>query len=419
MEKASALTTNSELNFTTSLARKLVLSALSTLEHGQLTLIENGQTHKFGKTNSPKVTLTVTDNTMFKQFATGGSIGAGEAYIDGHWYCDDLTALIEIFVLNQAQLDKVEGRFGFLSHFANKLFHKKNKNSVAGSKRNILAHYDLGNDLYTSFLDKEMMYSCAIYPEKSASLEQAQLHKLKTICDGLELKPTDHLIEIGTGWGGLAIYAAQHYGCKVTTTTISDAQHDYAKARIEALGLASQITLLKQDYRLLEGEYDKLVSIEMIEAVGHEFLPTFFAKCSSLLKPHGKMLIQAITIADQRYNAYLKQPDFIQKYIFPGGCLPSIEQMQRHIANQTDCVIHKVEDIGMHYARTLYDWRVRFFEAFPRLDKSKFSENFKRLWEFYLCYCEGAFKQRAISTVHLVARKPRYRGDKDAIPLHY
>ena len=283
--------------------------------------------------------------------------------------------------------------------------HWKNKNTTAGSKRNILAHYDLGNELYTRFLDKEMMYSSAIYPTNTATLAEAQQHKLQTICEKLELTEHDHLLEIGTGWGGLAIYAAQNYGCHVTTTTISDAQHQYAYDRIKALGLTNKINLLKKDYRELTGTYDKVVSIEMIEAVGFQFLPSFFKQCNSRLKSGGKLLLQSITIADQRFSHYKNNVDFIQRYIFPGGFLPSITELNKHLTKHTDLVTEHIEDIGLDYARTLADWRSNFLAAWPELVQLGYDDQFKRLWLYYLGYCEGAFLERSTSTIQLVARK--------------
>jgi len=283
--------------------------------------------------------------------------------------------------------------------------HWQNRNTQSGSKRNILAHYDLGNELYTRFLDPQMQYSSAIYPSETTTLEYAQLYKLKTICERLKLTKDDHLLEIGTGWGGLAIYAAQHFGCKVTTTTISDAQYSYAEERVKALGLESQVTLLKQDYRELTGTYDKVVSIEMIEAVGYEFLPSFFKQCNDRLKEGGKLLIQSITIADQRFEHYRRNVDFIQRYIFPGGFLPSINELSKQMTSNTVLVIEGLHDIGLDYAKTLAHWRDNFLASWSELPQFGYDEEFKRLWLYYLAYCEGAFLERSTSTVHLVARK--------------
>ncbi|CAM3619652.1 SAM-dependent methyltransferase [Pseudoalteromonas maricaloris] len=420
MENTTTISSSISLSTFDRLYKKLVFGALNTLETGKVVLVEGDQKYCFGESEtSLSVDIQVHSVQMYKLFALGGSVGAGESYILGHWSCSDLTKLIEIFVLNQDQLDAFENKFAFFSGIANKIKHLKNKNSKQGSKRNIVAHYDLGNDLYESFLSEEMLYSSAVYPSKDVSLEEAQQHKLAAICERLDLQPTDKVVEIGTGWGAFAVYAAKHYGCHITTTTISEEQHAYVKALIEKEGLQQHITLLKQDYRELDGQYDKLVSIEMIEAVGHAYLSGFFTKCNDLLKPTGAMLIQAITIACQRYQHYLKQSDFIQQYIFPGGCLPSVSEMSKQIVNSTDMVVHELHDIGLHYARTLYDWRVRFEKAWPSLDSKRFDERFYRLWQFYLCYCEGAFKQRATSAVHLVARKPRYQSNACTQTLDY
>ncbi|MBB1296726.1 MULTISPECIES: cyclopropane-fatty-acyl-phospholipid synthase family protein [unclassified Pseudoalteromonas] len=420
MDKVSSLNCEQSTNWLTNIYKKLVTKAFSSIETGQVILVDANERTVFGDPSSAlKATIIVNDKAMYKAFALSGSVGAGEAYILGHWSCDNLTSFIEIFAINEKQLDEFEKKFAFFSNIAHRFNHIKNKNSESGSKKNIVAHYDLGNDLYESFLSKEMLYSSAVYPTKEATLEEAQQYKLKRICEQVELQKNDSVIEIGTGWGAFAIYAATHYDCHVTTTTISDEQHDYVANKISELGLESKITLLKLDYRQLKGKYDKLVSIEMIEAVGHEYLPSFFTQCGELLKDDGAMLIQAITIGDQRYKHYLKNSDFIQQYIFPGGCLPSLNEMSEQIKNNTDMVIHTVNDIGAHYARTLADWRSRFIKSWPDLDRSKFDERFYRLWLFYFAYCEGAFRARATSTVHLMARKPRFVSDNDDIALGY
>lgn len=420
MDKVSSLNCEQSTNWLTNIYKKLVTKAFSSIETGQVVLVDANERTVFGDPSSVlKATIIVNDKAMYKAFALSGSVGAGEAYILGHWSCDNLTSFIEIFAINEKQLDEFEKKFAFFSNIAHRFNHIKNKNSESGSKKNIVAHYDLGNDLYESFLSKEMLYSSAVYPTKEATLEEAQQYKLKRICEQVELQKNDSVIEIGTGWGAFAIYAATHYDCHVTTTTISDEQHDYVANKIVELGLESKITLLKLDYRQLKGKYDKLVSIEMIEAVGHEYLPSFFTQCGELLKEDGAMLIQAITIGDQRYKHYLKNSDFIQQYIFPGGCLPSLNEMSEQIKNNTDMVIHTVNDIGAHYARTLADWRSRFIKSWPDLDRSKFDERFYRLWLFYFAYCEGAFRARATSTVHLMARKPRFVSDNDDIALGY
>ena len=400
--------------------RQGIFELLGRLTAAQLTIVESGERIRLGNSSSElSAELHIHDLSVYGDFVSGGSLAAAQAYIDNKWDTPDLTKLIRVFARSQQLVDELESKSSLWEKCQKKLVSLGNRNTQAGSKRNILAHYDLGNDLYSRFLDEKMMYSCAYYSDEKTSLSQAQSAKLALICDKLDLKESEHLVEIGTGWGGLAIFAALNYGCKVTTTTISDAQYNYAKEQIEIRGLSEQITLLKRDYRALEGSYDKLVSIEMIEAVGHEFMAQFFSKCSSLLKPDGKMLVQAITIADQRYDAYRKSVDFINKYIFPGGCLPSMAVMSQHIAKSTDMMIDNVEDIGLHYARTLFDWRKKFDENWQDISDFGYDDTFKRLWHYYLCYCEGAFIERVISTHHIVARKPQYKDSHDAVILDY
>ncbi|MDP5147848.1 cyclopropane-fatty-acyl-phospholipid synthase [Shewanella sp. ULN5] len=410
MDNIATESSIAQASLSDSLAKKILLRALANLAQGQLTIVDGTQSHVFGDQHSPlHATMQVQHPSFYRQVVFGGSIGAGEAYIQRHWCSPDLTKVVQVFARNLALLDNIERYFSWLSNGINRVKHVFNRNSQSGSKRNILAHYDLGNDMYQTFLDPEMMYSSAIYPTNDACLAEAQLHKLDTICQRLDLQPGQTLLEVGTGWGALAIYAAKHYGVSVTTTTISDAQYDYAAARVNSEGLADKITLLKQDYRELTGEYDRVVSIEMIEAVGHEYLPGFFEKLQHLLKPEGKLLIQAITIADQRYNSYRKSVDFIQRYIFPGGCLPSISEMSRHIANKTDMVIWSIDDIGLDYARTLKHWHDNFDHAKETITELGYGDDFIRMWKFYLSYCEGGFLERTTSTVHLTAVRPSYR----------
>jgi cyclopropane-fatty-acyl-phospholipid synthase len=388
--------------------RSIVHSVFAKLTYGQLQIVEGAERLIFPKCTDErgiKGKIHIHDISVYKDFVKGGSIGVAEAFIEGKWSSPDLTAVIRIFAKAQQQTDKLESKKSWFNRFKNGLGHWRNRNTQSGSKRNILAHYDLGNELYTRFLDPEMMYSSAIYPTGNSSLEEAQNFKLRTICERLSLKSTDDLLEIGTGWGGLAIYAAKHYGCSVTTTTISDAQHEYAEKRIKESGLSGKVNLLKEDYRDLTGSYNKVVSIEMIEAVGYEFLPSFFQQCNDRLKPGGKLLIQAITIADQRFDYYKKNVDFIQKYIFPGGFLPSISILSQHIADNSDLVIENLDDIGLDYAKTLNDWRANFLESWSDLTSLGYDETFKRLWLYYFAYCEGAFLERSTSAVHLVARK--------------
>jgi cyclopropane-fatty-acyl-phospholipid synthase len=392
------------------LCRKFALDFISQLQHGDITVVEGNQRLRFGDEHAElKTVITVLDPAFYQKMVMAGSVGGGEAYIHGWWRCDNLTALVRIFALNLATLDKLDSAITRLGRPLLKLLNWRNRNSKQQARKNIAAHYDLGNDMYRLFLDNSMMYSSAVYPHPQADLAQAQQHKLQMICDKLQLKPTDHLLEIGTGWGSMAIFAAQHYGCKVTTTTISQQQFDYAKARIEELGLQQQITLLFNDYRDLTGQYDKLVSIEMIEAVGEEYLDTYFEKCASLLTPQGVMVLQAITIVDQRYQQYVREVDFIKRYVFPGGSLPSVSRMTDAISRKTDFIVRHLQDIGFDYARTLKDWCENFMHARDKVHQLGYDDNFVRLWHFYLCYCEGGFMERATSAVHLVLTKPQNR----------
>jgi cyclopropane-fatty-acyl-phospholipid synthase len=403
---------DTEGSFLARLGRKLLLAQLAKIEHGCIRIVEPHGEHRFGKRTADcdlSVTVTISHPQFYADTAFGGTVGAGEAYIRGLWRCDDLTALVRIFVRNRDVMNGMDSRWALFTKPFLKLFHALNKNSKEGSARNIAAHYDLGNSLYELMLDETMMYSCAIFPRTDSSLHEAQIAKLDTICQKLALSPRDHLVEIGTGWGGLAIHAAANYGCRVTTTTISKEQHDYAKAKIERLGLGNRITLLFNDYRDLTGQYDKLVSIEMIEAVGADFLETYLQKCASLLKPDGLALLQAITIQDQNYEAALNSVDYIQRFIFPGSFIPSITAITNALCEATDMKITHLEDIGPHYATTLRAWRERFFANLPAVRRLGMSDSFVRLWEFYLCYCEGGFLERALGDVHLLLAKPGAR----------
>ncbi|GAA0562947.1 cyclopropane-fatty-acyl-phospholipid synthase family protein [Rheinheimera aquimaris] len=392
------------------LYRKFTLNFISQLKHGDITLVEGNQRIRLGDEQAElKVVITVLDPAFYQKMVVAGSVGAGEAYILGWWRCDDLTALVRIFALNLTALDKLDSAISRLGRPLLKMLNWRNRNTKTQARKNIAAHYDLGNDMYRLFLDDSMMYSSAVYPDENADLVQAQQYKLKLICDRLQLKAHDHLLEIGTGWGAMAIYAAQNYGCKVTTTTISKQQYDYATARINALGLQDRVTILLSDYRDLSGEFDKLVSIEMIEAVGEEYLDTYFAKCSSLLKPEGLMMLQAITIVDQRYRQYVREVDFIKRYVFPGGCLPSVSRMTDAVCRNTDLVMRQLHDIGFDYARTLKHWCDNFMQARDKVHQLGYDDNFVRLWHFYLCYCEGGFRERATSAVHMLLSKPLNR----------
>lgn len=393
-------------------AKTKILQRLKKLQHGQLTITDGNEKYVFGRitqTASIDVTIHVHDARFYGEIAFGGSIGAGEAYMLGYWTSDNLTDVIRLMCINQSVMDTLEGGYLWMTRPLMKVLHWLNSNTTEGSRKNIAAHYDLGNEMFALFLDPTMMYSSAMFNAETETLQAASELKLKTICEKLDLKPSDHVIEIGTGWGGFAIYAASHYGCKVTTTTISKQQFELAKIRVSAAGLDDKITLLLEDYRHLQGQYDKLVSIEMVEAVGYQFYDTYFSKVSKLLKPDGMALIQAITIADQRYESAKSSVDFIQRYIFPGSCIPSNTAMLNSITKVSDLRLFDLEDIGPHYATTLKLWRENFFKHLYEVRKLGYSEEFIKMWEFYLCYCEGGFAERALGDVHLLLAKPENR----------
>ena len=397
------------------LAKRILFSRLTGLQYGSITFREGesemrfGQSHPTSDLTEIHVTLDIKNTQFYGEVVFGGSIGAGEAYMQGYFECSNLTDLIRIMARNQSLLDNLEQGLARLTAPIQKWLHFINKNTQLGSRRNIAAHYDLGNDFFEMMLDPTMMYSSAVFQSPDQTLEEASYTKLDMICKKLALTKTDHVLEIGTGWGGFAIYAAKHYGCRVTTTTISQQQYLLASARIEAEGLSDQIEILLSDYRELKGTYDKLVSIEMIEAVGHQFYDTYFGKCSQLLKPNGLMLLQAITISDQRYESATKSVDFIQRYIFPGSCIPSVTAMLNSITKSTDMRLFNLEDIGPHYATTLARWRQNFFKHIDEIRALGYPETFIRMWDFYLCYCEGGFEERALGDVHLLLVKPENR----------
>ena len=395
-------------------AQRLIYRQLDKLLNGEIIVRDGRDELYFGKTTDDfpyPVQITVMDNSFYIDVAFGGSSGSGEAYVKGSWKCSDLLSLVRIFLRNRHVLDAMDYRLTRFKGPLHKLGHLLNKNTKKGSKKNICAHYDIGNELFKLFLDPTMMYSSAYFKHEDMSLSQASIAKLDLICQKLQLTEEDHLLEIGSGWGGLALYAAAHYGCRVTTTTISDEQYAHAQQLIMNAGFDDRITLLKQDYRDLTGIYTKLVSVEMIEAIGHQYMNTYFEKCSSLLADDGIMLLQAITITDQLYESALKDVDFIKKFIFPGGFLPSIRALCDSITIATDMKLFHLHDIGPHYAKTLNAWRQRFFDNLNEIFKLGYPEEFVRLWDYYFCYCEGGFIERDIGTVQMLLTKPKCRID--------
>lgn len=394
------------------LARKLMLGVLEKISTGSLTLRDGDETFHFGTRGAPgepQAEIVVHNREAYRKVLTGGTIASGEAYIEGDWSSPNPTEVTRLFSANMAALDTLQAKQHWYVRAGLAVAHAMNRNTHEGSRRNISAHYDLGNDFFRLFLDPTMMYSSAIFEDPADSLETAAVAKLDEICRQLELSPDDHLLEIGTGWGGMAIHAASRYGCRVTTTTISREQYEHARLEVARQGLSDRVTVLCEDYRQLTGEYDKLVSIEMIEAVGHDFYRSYFQCCSKLLKADGKMVIQAITIPDQRYDRARRSVDYIKRYIFPGGCLPSLAVIAQHIAEDTDMQLVHLRDITRDYARTLAHWRERFLANLDSVRALGFDERFIRMWEFYLCYCEGGFRERIIGTAQLAFAKPGYR----------
>jgi cyclopropane-fatty-acyl-phospholipid synthase len=389
--------------------RARVLERLATLDGGELHIRDADGDHRVGRATGLSAEIVVHDLHFWRMMATGGSVGAAEAYMGELWDTPDLVAAIRVLAASRDALADMEKGAARLYGGVLKLAHRMNRNSLAGSRRNIAAHYDLGNDFFAEWLDPRMQYSSGIYTHADDSLEQAQEAKLARIAERLELGPDDHLLEIGTGWGGLAVYMAQTTGCRVTTTTISKEQHAYAVDAVRQAGLEDRVDILLKDYRDLEGQYDKLVSVEMIEAVGGEYLDTYLATIASRLKPQGLALIQAITIEDFRYAEALKSVDFIKRYIFPGSFIPSVSAITASMARASDLGLIELFDFGESYARTLRAWRERFEAAWAKIAPMGFDDTFRRRWRFYLAYCEGGFMERAISDVHLLMARPAYR----------
>jgi len=393
-------------------AKRMVHKIFSSIDDGVLTLQDEEDSYIFGnesKGNPLRAHITVHDMKTYAAILQSGTVGAGESYMQGMWESSDIVATVQIFTRNFQTMDAMDSQSPIRTWFSNVVQSLYSRNTLTQAKRNIVAHYDLSNAFFERFLDESMMYSSAIFPHCEASLEEASENKLRHICERLQLDSSDHLIEIGSGWGALACYAASHYGCKVTTTTISDEQYELAQQRVVREGLEDYVTLLKQDYRTLKGEFDKLVSVEMVEAVGYEYYEEYFSTCNRLLKNDGLMLIQSITIADQRFEESKKFVDFIKKYIFPGGCLPSLASISANVAKDTNMQIVGVEDITPHYAETLRHWRQRFHAEIEAIHALGFNEQFCKMWDFYLAYCEGGFRERVVSTVQVLAAKPGCR----------
>ena len=386
-----------------SFARQAFLKTLEGLPHGSLELICSDRTYRFGKSDAePRAQITVHREEFFKQAVFGGDDGIGDSYVDGDWSSPSVVDVIRLGIRNLDYLESTNALLSKINRLIFRLRHLKRANTIEGSKKNIQEHYDLSNDFFRLFLDQNMMYSSAIYVEPDDTLEVAQMEKVDRICRKLRLGPQDHILEIGTGWGTFAIHAAQNYGCRVTTTTISKEQHALAKQRFAG---DPRITLVMEDYRKLTGSFDKIVSIEMFEAVGLEFYDAFFGACDRLLKPGGAMLMQAITMNERRFDTYRKGSDWIQRLIFPGSQLASMREVLASLARATKMEFFHAEDIGMHYAETLAEWRRRFHATFEEARKLGFDDRFGRLWDYYLAFCEGAFRERHIGDMQLIFAK--------------
>jgi cyclopropane-fatty-acyl-phospholipid synthase len=397
------------------LGRRLVARRLAALADGKLLLREGNRLRRFGRDAEDGLAadLRVDDPSLYLDLVSGGSLGAAEAYLDGKWESRDLVALVRLFARNRAALaglDRAGGALAALAGAAARLAHRLRDNTRGGSRRNIAAHYDLGNDFFRLFLDASMTYSCALFERPEATLEAAQRAKLDRLCRRLRLGPDDHLLEIGTGWGALALHAAREYGCRVTTTTISAEQVREAGRRIRAAGLDSRIRLLAADYRDLSGTYTKIVSVEMVEAVGLRRLPDYFAALDRLLAPGGLVALQAITIAERQYEAARRAVDFVQRYVFPGSAIPSLTALLAAAARASRLTPLVVDDLGLHYATTLRHWRNRFEASLDRVRALGYDERFVRLWRYYLAYCEAGFLERTIGDAQILFAGPAFRG---------
>jgi len=391
------------------LFRKLAHARLGSIHSGRLVVRDQAGVAEYGQAGAPAVDVTVEDMSWYVDLCLRGSLGAALGFMDGKWRCADPTALFRLFIANMEDADGVDHGLSRLYARLQAMRHWWRRNTLSGSRRNIREHYDLGNELFALFLDETMTYSAAIYPSADSTLLEASVNKLDRICRKLGIGPDDHVLEIGCGWGSFALHAAGRYGCRVTAATISDEQYELAVRRIDEAGLADRISVVKEDYRNLTGAYDKLVSIEMIEAVGHANLGAYFEQCSKHLKNDGLMLLQVISMPDQRYEQYLKNSDFIQKYIFPGSCCPALGAVLGAVRAASDMKPVHLEDIAPHYARTLRDWRGNFDNRVEEVRALGYSERFIRMWRYYLSYCEAGFSERYLGDYQLVLAKPGNR----------
>ena len=395
---------DSHLSRFTSFFRRRLFAQFSKIQSGNLTIRETDTTSVFGDQNGPGTEIIIHNPRCYRRLALGGAIGASEAFIDGDWSTPDLIGVIRLFAKNEDYLRQINNGLARIKQWYYWIASRLHPNSKKGSRKNIAAHYDLGNEFFSLFLDSSMTYSCGIFDRPESSLWEASMQKYRVIAEALHLSPDDHVVEIGTGWGGFALFAAENYGCRVTTTTISRKQFSYVKNKVQQKNLAEKIKVVCKDYRDLDGTFDKLVSIEMIEAVGHRFLKTFFEKCASLLNPHGTAIIQAITVPDTDYSRYRRSTDFIQQFIFPGGFLPSLGAI-RQATEAGELRLVNATNFSQDYFRTLTEWRARFHENLAAIRNLDVGEPFLRLWDYYLCYCAGGFAEGKIQVGHLAFEK--------------
>lgn len=396
-----------------SIARSLVLKSLGSIKSGLLHVCEGSKKTTLGKPaeDGLEATIEVHDGRFYRSTMLRGSVGSAEAYVAGWWQTDDLTAVVRILARNLDSVDSMDSGLQWLSKPFLWAYHLLNWNSLEGARKNISAHYDLSNNFFEMMLDPTMAYSCGIFEGPSSTLEEASVEKMDRLCRKLYLNRDDHLLEIGTGWGGLAIHAAKNYGCKVTTTTISKEQHRMARQRIDECGLQDQIDLRLEDYRKLDGQYDKIVSVEMIEAIGKSQFQTFWNRCGELLRPGGRLALQSITIQDHRFEAASREVDFIKRYIFPGSCIPSVSALLSAAAESSDLRLVHLEEIGSHYVRTLAEWRENVHAQVDQVKALGLDDAFLRMWDFYLCYCEGGFAERTIGDAQLIMERPGAKTD--------
>lgn len=416
---ANAETTASSYSFSankdswlTSVMKSMLLSRLESIRHGRLTIHDRGEVYSFGQLNDTvpvDAEVKIHHPRVYRQMVLGGSIGTGESYMDGDWTSPNPTDVIRVIAGNREVFEKMSSGMAIFTRQLQKFYHWTRKNTIEGSRKNISAHYDLGNDFFELFLDPTMTYSAGVFNDQAETMEEASIEKYDRLCKKLNLNEEDHLLEIGTGWGGMAIHAAKYYGCLVTTTTISKEQYAYAAKRIREEGLEDQITLLLQDYRQLEGRFTKVVSIEMVEAIGAEYYPAYFQKIDELLTADGAAALQVITIEDSKYDVARRNVDFIKRYVFPGCCIPSMTALLNAASKSSSLTLFHLEDNTWNYARTLRIWREKLMENYDEIKNLGYSDQFLRLWDFYLCYCEGGFWERSIGNVQVIFTKPMTR----------